>query len=179
MAPRVVGFNYGDHYLNYFVRWIPRIFWPNRPNFGIEYHRKLERAMGLNLSGPTLTILGYYQANFGYIGIIIGMFLSGICFSVIYRWFRKHSDKKGALILYSHFLVYGIISVFSYGILTGWSYYIPFYLLPAGLSYWYLHFIQKRKASTPISIGIAQIRYYQRSIKRNVPLKFQKRPDDP
>jgi oligosaccharide repeat unit polymerase len=62
----------GYTYILPFVLLIPRMYWPDKPRSIAEY---------LNNAGPT--IIGEWYANFGWLGIIVGMFI----FGYILKWF--------------------------------------------------------------------------------------------
>lgn len=143
VAPRVVGYNYGIHYSNYLIHWIPRLVWPDKPFWGAAYFRKLEIAMGTSLRGPMLTVLAYFQANLGMVGIILGMLLTGMGLSIFYNWFKKHKSKKGALTIYLLLIPYPVFTVFGYGIFYGWSHLFPFFFLPAIGGFWYLNLFKE------------------------------------
>lgn len=147
--PRLVDYDYGKPYLNYLVHWIPRLWWPEKPNFRLEGAKRLENAMQTELQGPVLTVLGYFYANLGVAGIIIGMFLTGLGLTTIYLWFRVQPGSLGALFIYLHFFHYGIGAAFCYGIFTGWDTILPFFLAPALGAFVYLRLASRLPAAIP------------------------------
>ncbi len=137
-VPDRVDYDYGKPYLNYLVHWIPRLWWPDKPNYRLEGAKRLERAMGTDLQGPVLTVLGYFYANLGAVGILLGMYLTGVGLSAIYQWFRAQPGSLGALLIYLQLFHYGIAAGFGPGIFTGWDTIMPFSLLPVLGGFGYL-----------------------------------------
>jgi oligosaccharide repeat unit polymerase len=148
-VPNLVDYDYGKPYLNYLVHWIPRLWWPDKPNFRLEGARRLESAMGTDLQGPVLTVLGYFHANLGLAGVIIGMFLTGVGLTAMYLWFRAQPGSLGALFIYLHLFLYGIGAVFCYGIFTGWDTILPFSLAPALGAFAYLRLTGRLSSADP------------------------------
>lgn len=143
-VPDLVDYDYGQPYLNYLVHWIPRLWWPDKPNFRLEGVRRLENAMQTNLQGPVLTVLGYFHANLGLAAVIMGMFLTGVGLTSFYLWFGAQPGSLGALYIYLHLFYYGIGAAFSQGIFTGWDTILPFSLGPALGAFVYLRLTGRR-----------------------------------
>ncbi len=137
-VPDLVDYDFGKPYLNYLVHWIPRLWWPDKPNYRLDGAKRLENAMRTELQGPVLTVLGYFYANLGLAGVLIGMFLTGAGLTAMYLWFRVQPGSLGALFIYLHLFPYGIGAAFCYGILTGWDTILPFSLAPALGAFAYL-----------------------------------------
>jgi oligosaccharide repeat unit polymerase len=92
-----IGHDYGMQFLLYFVRFIPRSIWEDKPfNLGYTIH---EFYSGETLAGAIPTIFGEFYIAWGFIGIIIcGMFL-GWMLSFLDRAYRHaRQDSKFALI---------------------------------------------------------------------------------
>ncbi len=94
--------------------------------------------MGTDLQGPVLTVLGYFYANLGAVGILLGMYLTGVGLSAIYQWFRAQPGSLGALLIYLQLFHYGIAAGFGPGIFTGWETFMPFSLLAGMGGFGYL-----------------------------------------
>lgn len=137
-VPDLVDYDYGEPYLNYVVHWIPRLWWPDKPNFRLDGAKRLEGALQTDLQGPVLTVLGYFHANLGLAGVFVGMFVTGVGLTALYLWFRLQPGSLGALLIYLHLFHYGIGAAFCQGIFTGWDTILPFSLLPALGGFFYL-----------------------------------------
>lgn len=69
------------------IGWIPRILWPDKPvtgDLGLWIYRVYYG--GTTLSWSAITSIGDLYRNFGWIGIVIGMFMVGVCFRMLYDW---------------------------------------------------------------------------------------------
>lgn len=60
--------------------------------------------------GVTPSIMGLYYMDFGYAGIVLGMFLYGFICVLIYRWMKNKTDRY-SIILYSITLMYLLLSI--------------------------------------------------------------------
>ncbi|MBW1992637.1 MAG: hypothetical protein JRI59_11135, partial [Deltaproteobacteria bacterium] len=143
-VPERVDYDYGKPYLNYLVHWIPRLWWPEKPNFRLEGVRRLEGVMGTDLKGPVLTILGYFYANLGPAGVLLGMYLTGLGLTVIYLWFRSQPDSLGAMVLYLPLIHYGVLAAFCQGIFALWDTFLPFFVVPTLGGFLYLRLLGHR-----------------------------------
>lgn len=91
-TPKDVPYWNGDSYIPLFTKFIPRMFYPSKPSedmgqkFGKLYHviRQSDNATSINT--PILTEL---YINFGYNGFYIGMFLLGILFIFLNKFYNS------------------------------------------------------------------------------------------
>ena len=97
-TPRVAPFQYGRTLGLFFVAFVPRIIWPEKPTINIG--RYITDAYG---SGPEIatstapTQLGELFMNFGYAGIIGGMLLYGLILRVAHELLLRESPTTPAL----------------------------------------------------------------------------------
>jgi hypothetical protein len=138
-TPEKVPYWGGSTYKIFLTKFIPRVFWKNKPSdqigniAGKRYNVLGSHDIGTSWNFP---VINEFYANFGVKGIIIGMFLIGFIFSIIGVLFRSSSSSNIVTIfgmifvfklffLESHFsMVFGnliqnfILLVFLLGILN-------------------------------------------------------------
>jgi len=100
--PRVHDYYWGSSYAYVFIQPIPRALWPDKPlapirdiisvSFGSEIPAQ---------AGVFYPNLGEFYANYGLIGIVVGMFLFGISMRTLYEYLRRHADNEWARILFA------------------------------------------------------------------------------
>lgn len=87
------------------IAFIPTILWPEKYAFinsivdGVEFGR-LYFGLDENASGVSITQLGELYLNFGWFGILVGMFLIGILFRFVYRTFIEYGRNPLGLLVY-------------------------------------------------------------------------------
>lgn len=109
-VPEKVGFQYGLFYLYLFISWIPRALWPGKPIVGVEWFIT-ETIFGHNpLEMPTLTptLIGDLYLNASIPAIIIGMFIWGIFWKMVYSYLLIHKKNIGIVLIYAILLLSGI-----------------------------------------------------------------------
>lgn len=91
MTPASVPYWSGDSYYTLWTSFIPRVIWPDKPksNIGQDFGHRYE------LIGPhdewtsiNLPWLVEFYANFGTLGVLVGMFFVGVFFRVLVYKFR-------------------------------------------------------------------------------------------
>ena len=83
--PQKFSYLYGKSFLYTFVLFVPRVLWPGKPvNPNLEL---IEHALAPSArkAGTAMANIGEFYANFGWSGVIIGMFLVGLAA----RWLKK------------------------------------------------------------------------------------------
>lgn len=90
-------YRYGMTYVEAIYSLIPRVFWPDKPNFSIGYYvteevYKLEPGKGTG--GQTPSVMGELFINFGWVGILLGGFLVGVCCGQFMKSFFPTSDSS-------------------------------------------------------------------------------------
>jgi hypothetical protein len=92
MTPSVVPYQYGRLYTYIFISWIPRFIWPDKPSVS-EANQFYQVAYGLSTEEQLSTvaiavgILTESFVSFGWVGVIIIMFLLGIFFDFYQQTF--------------------------------------------------------------------------------------------
>lgn len=103
-----VPYLYGKSINLFFGSWIPRVFWPEKPD--ISYGQEFNRAFHLSNSRYTfvpMTMLGELYWNFAMPGVILGMFLMGMILRGV-----ATSVSNGRSITLPRFLVLLLVTYF-------------------------------------------------------------------
>jgi hypothetical protein len=84
--------------------FIPRVFWPDKPEAGGKYN--LKRFWGYDLVGYSMNIgpIGEAYANFGVRGGIFFMFFYGLFFNMVLTWLLKRSESSPSVLCWIPFL---------------------------------------------------------------------------
>jgi hypothetical protein len=82
----------------------PRFLWENKPESANVKSNEFGHKIGIltsddNVTGIGPTVIGDWYMNFGIIGIIAGMFLTGMIFRAIYNYFIIETGVSSAGIL--------------------------------------------------------------------------------
>ncbi|MBS1743298.1 MAG: hypothetical protein JST81_09710 [Bacteroidetes bacterium] len=91
-TPSEVPYWYGSSYFPLFTKFIPRVLWPSKPEenmgqrFGRAYKVIRDVDTGTSINTP---ILAEIYMNFGLLGFYIGMFLLGILFIFLDKFFNS------------------------------------------------------------------------------------------
>ena len=95
----------GESYLPIFTKFIPRIIWKDKPTedmgqiFGHRYFILYKYNYTTSMNFPVIAEL---FANFGILGIIIGMSLLGLIYSFFDKYFNsKHTSLLNKIISYA------------------------------------------------------------------------------
>ena len=137
-TPEAMNFQYGRTISWLFLWPIPRVIFPNKPNlsfggvFGVKYWGWPEEPWH---GSAAITQIGEFYLNFHLIGIILGMFLSGIIYRLAYLYFIKKGivDKRISVFLYSFAFVHllriesniamayaGLLQAVLFGLVIAW-----------------------------------------------------------
>lgn len=82
LAIRDLGSNFelrgGEDFLNGLVSWIPRQFWPDKPDTYMVggWFRRLYQPETTN--GWPIMVIGSWMVNFGFVGVVLGGLVSGV-----------------------------------------------------------------------------------------------------
>lgn len=98
------GFTFGGTNLQYFLSYIPRIFWPDKPldqGFMLYVTNKFYGDV-FSLNGSTFagTLAGEGYLNFGVVGIFLYSFVFSLVFYLVYRRACRRKDSY-SIIIYS------------------------------------------------------------------------------
>jgi hypothetical protein len=101
MTPEVYDFQYGATLAQLFSWFVPRRVWPEKPptfslRFGTTYMEYTKEA------GPFVTpsFVGELYINFSWLGIMLGSFLTGLGFKVLYTYLIKNQESRTTILLY-------------------------------------------------------------------------------
>ncbi len=110
MTPRLIPYYEGQTYSYLLVAWIPRFFWPDKPDASASNNR-IDVDYGLvDMWDPGTTVIAIGQlpeafANFGIAGVAIVMFLQGLIFGALDHIFNGPRSDGGRA-LYVSIMVY-------------------------------------------------------------------------
>jgi hypothetical protein len=102
-TPASIPFLHGETYSLFFSAMIaPRFLYPDKPSLGI--YNDFAQRYGFVQTTDTWTSIAMppvceLYLNFGYLGIIVGMFLFGILFRSLYTWAMGRSRLPGLQVL--------------------------------------------------------------------------------
>jgi hypothetical protein len=107
-TPSQQSFGYGRHWPDIVTSLIPHFIWPSKPvhddtkQFSVAYGGESSYSgNGLTLA-PTLP--GDFYTNFGWLGILAGMFVFGVILKVVANAFWRYSSSVGVTIYVSSML---------------------------------------------------------------------------
>jgi oligosaccharide repeat unit polymerase len=93
---------YGSSFAYVFIAPIPRAIWPGKPQPPVKeilyYSLYSYKAIA---SGRAFPNIGELYANFGMLGIILGMYLFGAIQKLLYRYYKINQENIYVLIAYS------------------------------------------------------------------------------
>lgn len=138
-VPDKLEFQYGATFLSLFVAPVPRIYWPSKPaiNPGKTVSRKLYDFDKNNQAGVPPGIIGELYINFGIIGVLLGLLLTGIFIKKIYLYFNfKREIRKNKVILYIAVIMNTTVILFGGSITQAFLNFLQeFVILYLGLSF--------------------------------------------
>jgi hypothetical protein len=94
-TPNKVPYWNGETYFSLFYKFIPRAIWPNKPeeNIGQQFGKRYNFLdITDNSTSMNLPLMAEFYANFGYWGIIGGMFLLGLLYALIDFFFNNANN---------------------------------------------------------------------------------------
>jgi len=125
-TPTVLPYQYGKTLLEYFVQFVPRMFWAGKP-LPIEY--RVTNLLANYQSGSPFTIVGEMYINFGLAGILFGMIILGIFARTAYEYMKQNPSNSAAILLYSCF--YANLTHFYTRSFAPMMFFFTIYILPA------------------------------------------------
>lgn len=82
-------FWYGKYYVYFpLLVLVPRIIWPNKPVIDIGLWFTQTYWNPIAISSTAITYPGDLYLNFGLVGVLLGMFVTGIIYRLVYEWFK-------------------------------------------------------------------------------------------
>lgn len=103
MTPATIPFGNGESYTSFFWTLAPRILFPNKPTktmgqeFGHRYHLLDEDDLTTSINFPHQVIEMY--ANFGIVGVALGMFIIGLAYRGIMNLLAHPEGNERGLII--------------------------------------------------------------------------------
>lgn len=128
VVPELIPFDFGKPYLIYTYHWIPRLYWPEKPNLrksDLDFKKLVPAA-----EHGTITMLGFYYRHYGLLALFLGSFITGVVLGGIEYWRKFNSESLGVLLVYMLFFPHGRSVLMISGIFMGWDLLLPFTLLP-------------------------------------------------
>jgi hypothetical protein len=133
MTPAVIPYWNGYTYSTFLYSFIPRIILPNKPiknlgqDFGHRYNLLLYEDTVTSYNFPVVIEM---YANFGFYGIVVGMFLIGLFLRWFYRTFNHENAGECGIVLTVIVLVNILVLESDFGLIFGpVLYYIILFLL--------------------------------------------------
>jgi hypothetical protein len=110
LTPSEIPFQYGGTYSYFFVAFIPRIIWPNKPvatansTFAVTYRITTEEGARRSTFGMGLVTEAYI--NFGWYGVLIIMFLQGAILGLLQHIFGGIKSGPGGQAVFLAFFIF-------------------------------------------------------------------------
>lgn len=112
-TPEAVDFQMGGTLRYFFIAWIPRVLWEEKPliDTGRWFAENFfNQPPGISNSMAIMNI-GELYLNFHVLGIILGMFFLGIIYKIAYLYFVKYSKASAISVLLYIFVFFGLINI--------------------------------------------------------------------
>lgn len=110
----VTNFHYGDDFYRGLVGIVPRSLWPDKPARITVGQWFTERYYPGKPSGRPITAVGAYYLNFGWVGVVVGMLLSGFFGRVLWNYLAGSGFHPWAVVFY----LAALFKITSWGMLT-------------------------------------------------------------
>jgi len=106
-TPEPVPLEWGDTLLFAIYGLVPRVIWSGKPSIIMCGYNNIyfsDRGASANTCAA-MTVPGELYWNFGFIGVIAGLFVIGLLLGGLYRWFNGNGGAHN----YVHLLVYALV----------------------------------------------------------------------
>lgn len=110
----ITNYTYGDDFYRGLIGVIPRAIWPDKPERITTGQWFTERYFPGKPSGRPITTVGIYYLNFGYVGVFLGMLISGAFCRILWHYLKGVNYRPWPVILYLTFM----FRILSWGTLT-------------------------------------------------------------
>ena len=127
---------YGRTFLMFMVAPIPRVLWPDKPNVRLGPYVTQDILRLNTQSGAPPSAIGEFYINFGWAGVVFGMFICGVILSLLQKRVAYFGSSDLARIRYAlgiMLMIYFMIGDFSYAVLFLFKYGLASYVCQ---SYW-------------------------------------------
>lgn len=107
--PEKISFQYGLYYIYILITPIPRAIWSQKPITSVNIVlTKAVYGVGPSTITETFTMPGSFYFEFHILGIIIGMFIWGVLWKLLYSYLLLHKSNIGVVLIYAVLLLLGI-----------------------------------------------------------------------
>lgn len=136
--PKEVDYDYFVFYTSFFYKWIPRLWWPDRPDPSMKKVMELDQVLGkTHRTGSTPTILGMYYLHLGYISVFLLAAFTGYYLGVIDSFGRRAMTHPSAAVVFVT-LSNGVLSMpMGLGPLASIGSLLPFSIVPMMAGLWW------------------------------------------
>jgi oligosaccharide repeat unit polymerase len=102
-VPEEEPYTLGLEHLLILVSWIPRAFWPEKPTISVGkiFYEKFYPAIFHEGTAVAVTLPGQFYWDLGITGVIIGMFLIGVLWQILFRYLVQPSDNLSNILVVS------------------------------------------------------------------------------
>jgi len=121
-ALKVDDSNYGFGFLGVVLFFIPRSFWPSKPD---NSGKEIAELLSLSYNNVSMPIFGEFFLNFSYFGILLGGLIVGFLVKIYDVNFTKIISKKLSILHLIYFQVAGFFVILMRGsLLSEFAYFI-------------------------------------------------------
>jgi len=99
--PREHDYFWGSSLAYLLIQPIPRSLWPDKPAAPVATIVDVILGPDAVIAGIAYPNVGEFYANFGVVGLVIGMWLFGLLARVLYEYLGQHKENDWARIIYS------------------------------------------------------------------------------
>ena len=92
IVPSMIKYQQGDTLMSAFYGLIPRLLWPNKPELNLGGYVTLVIFGSKSMGNTPLTDIGEFYLNFGFYGVLAGMFILGFLFRSVYWYCLKEPN---------------------------------------------------------------------------------------
>jgi hypothetical protein len=136
--PKEVDYDYFVFYTSFLYKWIPRIYWPDRPDPAAGKVLELDHVLGkTHRTGSTPTILGMYYLHLGYFSVFVMAVLTGFYLGLIDSFGKRAMACPAAAVVFIT-LSNGVLSMpMGLGPLASIGSLLPFSIVPMLAGLWW------------------------------------------
>jgi len=119
-VPREIEYQHGRTLLTWLVAPVPRSMWPEKPAIGVGIELG-EAIYGTAGAGVPPGIVGELHLNFGYIGVFIGLLMTGLIIRFLSVNLIALFPSKGAILIYAVLITHltlGLLSTHASGVMV-------------------------------------------------------------
>lgn len=128
LVPHAVPYDNFNLYGRFLIHPIPRLVWPDKPAFLNSKWNEFLSKSGIGW-GAAETMLGDFYAQRGIWALILGTFLSGVFWRIIYEYLRQNLENRSVIIIYAVILP-NMFTYLAQSALIAFLKWLP-YMLPA------------------------------------------------